>query len=102
MVSNGYAEKVPDAEYDQQLNCYYMPHHGVYSSQKPDKLQVVFDCSAKFNGFSLSGNLLTGPDLSCTLLGLLIRFRQEKIPLNADIQAMFHQIRIPYPDCNYF
>ena len=49
LISNGYAEKVPDVEYDQKLNCYYIPHHGVYSSQKPDNLRVVFDCSAKFN-----------------------------------------------------
>ena len=97
LVNNGYAEKVPDAEYDQQLNCYYTSHHGVYSSQKPDELRVVFDCSAKFNGFSLNDNLLTGTDLSCTLLGVLIRFRQKKIPLKADIacHAMNYQTFFP-------
>ena len=102
LIENGYAEEVPASESNQEENCYYMPHHGVYSAQKPDKLRVVFDCSAKSNGLSLNDNLLIGPDLSCTLLGVLLRFRQETVALNADIRAMFHQVQIPYPDNNYF
>ena len=101
LIENGFAEKVANAEIDQRTDCYFMPHHGVYSAQKPDKLRVVFDCSSKFNGLSLNDNLLTGPDLSCTLLGVLLRFRQEVVPLNADIRAMFHQVQVPYQDCNY-
>ena len=29
---------------------WYFPHHGVYHSSKPEKIRVVFNCSAKFNG----------------------------------------------------
>ena len=38
LVSNGSAKKLPEAEADQQLNCYYIPNHGVFSPQKPYKL----------------------------------------------------------------
>ncbi|KAL7870303.1 hypothetical protein SRHO_G00078000 [Serrasalmus rhombeus] len=30
---------------------WYIPHHGVYHPKKPDKLHVVFDCSARYEGF---------------------------------------------------
>jgi len=102
LIESGYAERVPTSESNLEEYCYYMPHHGVYSAQKPDKLRVVFDCSAKSNGLSLNDNLLTGPDLTNTLIGVLLRFRQEEVALNADIRAMFHQVHIPYPDNNYF
>lgn len=34
--------------------------------------------------------LLTGPDLNNSLLGVLLRFRKEKVAILADIQQMFH------------
>ena len=48
-----------------------MLHHGVYNDQKSGKLPVLFDCSAKRNGLSLNDNLLIGPDLNCTLHGVV-------------------------------
>jgi hypothetical protein len=39
---------------------------------------------------SLNNVLLTGPDLSNSLLGVLLRFRREMIAVTADIQHMFH------------
>ena len=54
---------------------WYIPHHGVYHPSKPGKIRVVFDCSAQFNGRSLNKELLTGPDLTNPLMGILTRFR---------------------------
>lgn len=34
--------------------------------------------------------LLSGPDLSNSLLGVLIRFRKEMVAVTADVQHMFH------------
>ena len=34
------------------------------------------------------------------LVGVLIRFRQEQIALAADIEAMFHQVRVHERDCD--
>ena len=77
---------------------WYLPHHGVTSINKPDKLRVVFDCAARYKGTSLNDNLLQGPDLVNSLVGVLIRFRQESIALVSDIQSMFHQGKVAEED----
>lgn len=68
---------------------------------KPDKIRVVFDCSATYMGVSLNKTLLQGPDLTNNLLGVLIRFRSEKVPLLGDIEKMFYQVKVPLEDRNY-
>ncbi|XDV39580.1 hypothetical protein PO909_008806 [Leuciscus waleckii] len=57
-------------------------------------LRVVFDCGATFKGTSLNQQLLQGPNLTSTLLGVLLRFRLEPVAVMGDIQAMFHQAKI--------
>ncbi|XP_070569421.1 uncharacterized protein [Ptychodera flava] len=92
IIEKGYAIQVPNDELDRDDGkVWYIPHHGVYHPKKPEKIRVVFDCSAKFQGVSLNNLLLQGPDLTDNLLGVLLRFRQEPIALMADIEAMFHQ-----------
>ena len=65
MIDKGQAERVPDDEL-QLTNgpVWYIPHHGVYHPQKPDKIRIVFDASAEFKGDSLNRHLLQGPDLT--------------------------------------
>lgn len=63
-------------------------------------MRVVFDCAAKFKGKSLNSELLQGPDLMNSLVGVLMRFRQDHIALAADIEAMFHQVRVEEEDCD--
>lgn len=69
---------------------WYIPHHGVYHPKKPGKLNIVFDCSARFSGISLNDTLLTGPDLINSLLGVLFQFRKEAVAVICDIARMFH------------
>lgn len=66
-ITHGDAEKVPENEVH-KTPVWYIPHHGVYHPQKPGKIRVVFDCSAKFEGVSLNEHLLTGPELTNTLI----------------------------------
>ncbi|XP_061563140.1 uncharacterized protein LOC133418464 [Cololabis saira] len=75
-------------------NTWYIPHHGVYHPRKPEKIRVVFDCSAKYEGTSLNDHLLTGPDLTNTLTGVLCRFRQYPIAINCDVEKMFHRFPV--------
>ncbi|XP_043956787.1 uncharacterized protein LOC122822295 [Gambusia affinis] len=98
MLEMGYAVQVPN----QQLNrpdgrIWYIPHHGVYHPRKK-KLRVVFDCAASFQGTSLNDILLQGPDLANSLIGVLTRFRQGPIAMTADIQAMYHQVKVANED----
>ncbi|XP_071855378.1 uncharacterized protein [Apostichopus japonicus] len=93
IIDKGYAELVPSSELNaDQVN--YIPHHGVYHPKKPGKIRVVFDCSAKFKGISLNDQLLTGPNLTNDLLGVLCRFRQERIAFAGDIESMFYQFKV--------
>ena len=55
MTDKGQDEKVPDNELHlDNGRVWYIPHHGVYHPQKPDKIRVVVDASAEFNGKSLN------------------------------------------------
>ena len=80
---------------------WYIPHHGIYHPKKPDKLRVVFDCSAKYRGTSLNEHLLTGPDMTNSLTGVLLRFRQHEVALMCDVEKMFHQFKVQESDRNY-
>lgn len=73
---------------------WFIPHFGVFNQQKPEKIRVVFDCSATFRGQSLNQNLLQGPDLNSSLSGLLCRFRKDRVAITCDIKKMFHQFRV--------
>lgn len=80
---------------------WYIPHHGIYHPKKPEKLRVVFDCSAKHRGTSLNEHLLSGPDMINNLTGVLIRFRQHQIALMCDIEKMFHQFKVQKTDRDF-
>jgi len=52
----------------------------------------VYDAAAEFKGVSLNKELLQGPQLNNNLLGVLLRFREEKVALTSDIESMFHRV----------
>ena len=91
LLRHGYAEPTHSADEEES---WYIPHHGVLNAKKPNKLRVVFDCSATFNGISLNSNLLQGPDLINNLVGILCRFRRDHIAIACDVEAMFHQFSV--------
>ena len=100
MLERGDAEKIPLDELDHKPS-WYIPHHGIYHPNKPDKIRVVFDCSAKCQGTSLNDHLLQGPDMTNGLTGVLIRFREERVAFMCDVEKMFHQFRVDTQDRNY-
>ena len=98
MLNKGYATEVPETKLNRQDGkVWYIPHHGVYHPQKK-KLRVVFDCAASYQGVSLNSELLQGPDLTNSLVGVLSRFRQEPVAMIADVEAMYYQVRVPEDD----
>lgn len=56
VIEGGEAERVEDMP--QNGNVWYIPHQGVYHPRKPEKIRVVFDCSAKYEGTILNDHLL--------------------------------------------
>lgn len=105
IITKGHARKVSatseNAEADRQGRCWYLPHHGVYHPKKPNKIRVVFDCSCQYKGQSLNSELLQGPNLTNSIVGVLTRFRKESFAFMADIEAMFYQVRVPENQMNY-
>ena len=97
-IQSGFAEVVPEeekAKHDGKT--WFIPHHGVYHPHKK-KMRVVFDCSAEHDGMSLNKCLLQGPNLTNNLVGVLLRFRKQRIALSCDIEAMFHQVFVKEED----
>jgi len=91
-VKNGYAQELTKPELSSGKT-WYLPHHPVIHPQK-GKVRVVFDCAARSHGTSLNDQLLQGPDYNNNLVGVLMRFREDKVALMADIEAMFHQVKV--------
>lgn len=99
ILSKGHAEVAPSLESDDE--CWYLPIFAIYHPKKPNKIRMVFDSSASYEGISLNSVLLSGPDLTNNLLGVLLRFRKERTALMADIEQMFYCFRVSREHQNY-
>lgn len=88
IFENNYTEEVPQEELIWSPGrIWYILHHEVYHPKKR-KLRVVFDHSASYQGVSLNTELLQGPDLINSLVGVILRFHKEPIGIMADIKSM--------------
>ena len=99
ILSRGDAEEAPAVYQDKDVK-WYIPHHGVYHPKK-NKIRVVFDCSAKCKGTSLNDHLLSGPDLTNNLIGVLCRFRRYPYAITCDVEKMFHQFVVRKVERDY-
>ena len=68
-------------------------NHPVVSENKK-KIRIVFDCTAKHDGVWLNDAALQDPDLTNGLLGVLLRFRLYPVTVSADVEALFHQVKV--------
>ena len=77
----------------------------MFNPRKSGKVRVVFNCSAKHYGTLLNDQLLQGPDLTNSLVGVLNRLKEDQTALMSDVEAMFHQVRVRVSACealNFF
>ena len=90
LMEKGYARKCdckgPDG------TTWFVLHQGVLNHNKGE-IRVVFDCSSQYRRTSINENLLSGPDLTNQLVGVLIRFRVRPLAFMTDMQAMFYQVK---------
>ena len=72
----------------------------MFHPQKEDKIRVVFDAAALRDGVSLNNQLRQGPDLTNSLLGVLLGFRQDPVAFAAEIGGMVNQVKVPPEDAD--
>ena len=94
LFKKGHARRLSDAELLDPGHCWYLPHQGVYNANKPGKIRIVFDASVRHQGVCLNEELLQGPILTNSLLGVLCRFRKESLAVSCDVKSMFHQFYV--------
>lgn len=101
LICNTYAECVPLQKLQAEPGkVWYIPHHAVYHPRK-GTLRVVFDCGATYQGACLNKELLQGPNRTSSLLGVLLRFREEPVAFLGDIKSMFHQVKVAEEDRDF-
>ncbi|XP_044174376.1 uncharacterized protein LOC122958005 [Acropora millepora] len=95
-IAKGYARKLSPTEIaaEEPKNTWYLPHHAVTNPNKAGKIRVVFDAAASYKGTSLNDQLVTGPDLLNSLVGVIMRFRLHAVAMIAVIETMFFQVRV--------
>lgn len=89
----GHMKRIDVESYDDSN---YLPHHGVMNvDSTTTKLRVVFDASAATtSGWSFNDLQAVGPTIQDDLFAILIRFRQHKYVLAADVRQMYRQVDI--------
>ncbi|XP_061725398.1 uncharacterized protein LOC133531282 [Cydia pomonella] len=93
LLEKGYAEKMDSPPPLDAPRTWYLAHFPTFHPQR-GKMRLVWDAAATAYGRSLNSALLAGPDLLESLFGVLVRFREGKIAVIADVKEMFLQIEI--------
>ena len=96
---NRYVRKLSNEEINKtSQRTWYLPHHLVFNEHNLNKIRIVFDAAAELDGVSLNKRLVTSPDLLNNLAGILLQFRNHKVAIATDIEAMYHQVRVSKSD----
>lgn len=83
LVQAGYVSKLTSEQISNSVESWYIPHH-----------RVEHNCSFSYQGQVLNSQLLPGPILGPSLLGVLLCFQQRSVAISGNIKTMFHQIRL--------
>ena len=74
---------------------HYIPHHGVIKeSSTSTPLRIVFNSSSSFMGHKINDYWAKGPDMLNSLVGILIKFREDRVGIHGDISKMFNSVRL--------
>ena len=92
-VEKYYIRKVEETEFQDAK--WFLPHSPVLRPDKATtKTCIVFDASAKYEGFSLNDQKYQEPKLQNELFNVLLRFRMYPIGLICDIAEVYLRIRL--------
>ncbi|UYV65022.1 hypothetical protein LAZ67_3002850, partial [Cordylochernes scorpioides] len=100
-LDDGIIEKVPAEQHDAEA--FYLPHRPVVKlSSGTTPIRPVFDASSKvYRSPSLNDCLEKGPNLIEMIPNLMLRFRNGKFEVVADIKKAFLQIEVNERDSDY-
>ena len=94
-MNKGYVRKLtPEEASVPTPKQWFLSPHPVRNPNKPDKARIAMDAATKHDGVSLNDKLLIRADLLNSLVGVLLRFREQRVGIAADIEDMFHQCRL--------
>ena len=97
-IDKRFVEEIPQGEAQASGNIqFHVPVFPLVQSKpfKEDKIRLVYDAAAKYHGVRLNVALYQGPDLTNSLRGILLRFREKSVAVCADIASMFNAFKIP-------
>ena len=95
MKLQGQAEIIADIELrETEKPIHYITHFAT----EQEKFRVVYNGALKINDVCLNDMLHRGPMFLESLVGILMRFRQYKFAITADIQNMFFQVSLHLKD----
>lgn len=79
-ISKGFAQKLsPEEAAIETSYTWYLSHHPVINLNKLAKLRIVFDAAAEFETTSLNKKFIQGPDVTNSMVGVLLRFLHGKV-----------------------
>ncbi|XP_055605321.1 uncharacterized protein LOC129753522 [Uranotaenia lowii] len=91
----GHCREIFESADSKTAKRWYLPHHAVLRpSNTTTECRVVFYASAKVNGLSLNDVLKIGAIPQEDLQSIVLRFREPRYVLSADIAKMYRQIRV--------
>ena len=95
MIDRDVARKLTQEELQKYKGpVHYISHHEVLKpDSKSTPVRIVFNSSANYMGHVLNEYWAKGPDLLNSLLGILIRFRENEIAFIGDIKKLYHTVR---------
>ena len=97
MLDRGVARKLtPDEIESWQGPKFYISHLAVRNPKSQSTpVRIVFNSSQLCKGVSLNAALAKGPDgYLNSLLGLLLRWREDRVAVVGDIKKMFHSVHL--------
>nr|XP_054771658.1 uncharacterized protein LOC129279581 [Lytechinus pictus] len=96
----GFAKKLTAADIEKYEGpVHYISHHAIVRPEKKSTpIRIVFNSSASYQGHRLNEYWMKGPDLLNSLVGVLLRFRENEVALCGDISKMYHRVSIPEID----
>ena len=103
LSNNKFVEEIPSGKrYSNECKRYHLPLFPVTQSKpfKEDKVRLVYDASAKYKGTSLNDAFYLGPDLTNSLRGVLLRFRERPVAFCGDVESMFNAFKVPPHQCD--